>query len=323
MGREEPASVSRRCAGQRGGHAGLERGALRSLRRAPGAFHSRSQQAHGDAAHSASSSRCRGTAPSTSAAASATPRSSSPRWSASRVHATGVDVAEPLRRGVDRRGPDSGIRKRRLLRDRCPGRGPEGALRLRLLADGRDVLRQPGAGAPQHRRLASAGRPAGRRRMAAQARQRVAPSRGAGGRAVPREARGARGRALWSRPFSMANPDTVSEQLQIAGFEWPTFTRRDIRSRSATTSTTRSTSTWLSVPPPNCFGSAPPTRSTGCARRSRRRSGESSPITSSPTALSAPRRRPGSSARPSRVLLRQRPWRALRAAHRAAGPRRP
>ena len=29
-------------------------------------------------------------------------------------------------------------------------------------------------------------------------------------------------------PFSMANPDTVSEQLQIAGFELPTFTRCDI-----------------------------------------------------------------------------------------------
>jgi SAM-dependent methyltransferase len=29
-------------------------------------------------------------------------------------------------------------------------------------------------------------------------------------------------------PFSMANPDTVSEQLQIAGFEQPTFTRCDI-----------------------------------------------------------------------------------------------
>jgi SAM-dependent methyltransferase len=29
-------------------------------------------------------------------------------------------------------------------------------------------------------------------------------------------------------PFSMANPDSVSEQLQIAGFERPTFTRCDI-----------------------------------------------------------------------------------------------
>jgi SAM-dependent methyltransferase len=29
-------------------------------------------------------------------------------------------------------------------------------------------------------------------------------------------------------PFSMANPDTVSEQLQIAGFENPTFTRCDL-----------------------------------------------------------------------------------------------
>jgi SAM-dependent methyltransferase len=29
-------------------------------------------------------------------------------------------------------------------------------------------------------------------------------------------------------PFSMANPDTVSEQLQIAGFEQPTFTRCDL-----------------------------------------------------------------------------------------------
>ena len=29
-------------------------------------------------------------------------------------------------------------------------------------------------------------------------------------------------------PFSMANPDTVSEQLQIAGFERPSFTRCDI-----------------------------------------------------------------------------------------------
>ncbi len=29
-------------------------------------------------------------------------------------------------------------------------------------------------------------------------------------------------------PFSMANPDTLSEQLQIAGFERPTFTRCDL-----------------------------------------------------------------------------------------------
>jgi len=29
-------------------------------------------------------------------------------------------------------------------------------------------------------------------------------------------------------PFSMANPDTVSEQLKIAGFEQPTFTRCDL-----------------------------------------------------------------------------------------------
>ena len=29
-------------------------------------------------------------------------------------------------------------------------------------------------------------------------------------------------------PFSMANPDTVSDQLQIAGFEGPTFTRCDL-----------------------------------------------------------------------------------------------
>jgi hypothetical protein len=29
-------------------------------------------------------------------------------------------------------------------------------------------------------------------------------------------------------PFSMQNPDTVSEQLQIAGFERPTFTRCDL-----------------------------------------------------------------------------------------------
>jgi SAM-dependent methyltransferase len=29
-------------------------------------------------------------------------------------------------------------------------------------------------------------------------------------------------------PFSMANTDTVSEQLQIAGFETPTFTRCDL-----------------------------------------------------------------------------------------------
>jgi hypothetical protein len=29
-------------------------------------------------------------------------------------------------------------------------------------------------------------------------------------------------------PFSMANADTVSEQLQIAGFENPTFTRCDL-----------------------------------------------------------------------------------------------
>jgi SAM-dependent methyltransferase len=29
-------------------------------------------------------------------------------------------------------------------------------------------------------------------------------------------------------PFSMANPDTVSDQLQIAGFERPTFTRCDL-----------------------------------------------------------------------------------------------
>ncbi len=94
--------------------------------------------------------------------------------------------------------------------------------------DGRDVLRQPGGRVSQHPLRARAGRPALRGGVAAQDRQRVAVSRRAGGGPLPRGARGDGRASLWTGAFSMADPDTVSEQLLIAGFEEPTFTRCDI-----------------------------------------------------------------------------------------------
>ena len=51
-------------------------------------------------------------------------------------------------------------------------------------------------------------------------------------------------------PFSMADADTVSEQLTIAGFEQIRCGAATCRSRSATTSTMPSRSTWPSGRPP-------------------------------------------------------------------------
>ena len=150
-----------------------------------------------------------------------------------------------LHPGLDRGGGGGGCGERRLLRHRRPGRGPERPIRLRVLTDGGDVLRQPRSGAAEHSRRAPSGRPAGGDRLAAQARQRVAPPGRAGGRAVPREAGGARGRAL--RPRAVL--DGRRRHRLRAASDRRVRARRPspaaiFRSRSATTSITRSPSTW-------------------------------------------------------------------------------
>ena len=99
-------------------------------------------------------------------------------------------------RAVHRAGPPGGRgsrrRERRVRGRRRAGGGARRELRLRLLAHGHHVLRQPGGRAAQRPRGAVAGRPVLRRRLAAQARQRVGAPRRAGRRRVPRAPRGDR-----------------------------------------------------------------------------------------------------------------------------------
>ena len=105
------------------------------------------------------------------------------------------------------------------------GRG----LRLRLLAHGADVLRQPGAGAAQHPLGAGAGRSPLRGRLAAQGGQRMGAPSGAGRRASTSSTpRRPTSRPAGPGPFSMANADTVTEQLKIAGFEQIALQRCDL-----------------------------------------------------------------------------------------------
>ena len=137
--------------------------------------------------------RGRATACSTSAAASATRPSGSPRWSAPRARRSGSTSPSPSSSWRAREAEAAGVAQRPLRRRRRPGRRARRGLRLRLLADGDHVLRQPGAGAAQRPRGARPRRPALRRRLAPQARQRV----GAAGprlvvERVPRAPRGDR-----------------------------------------------------------------------------------------------------------------------------------
>ena len=89
--------------------------------------------------------------------------------------ALGIDVGRALHRGCPRGGRGGRRRERALRRRRRPGDGVRGALRLRLLPLRHDVLRQPGPGAAQRPPRARARRPPLHGRLAAQARQRVAP----------------------------------------------------------------------------------------------------------------------------------------------------
>ena len=143
--------------------------------------------------------------------------------------ALGVDVAEPFIELARKEADEAGAAQRRLRRRRRPGRRARRGLRLRLLADGADVLRQPGAGAAQRPQGARAGRHGSAR-----------SSGGASSTTIGSTA------PSWSStqylehpeetdqptcgpgPFSMANADTVSEQLKIAGFEQIALQRCDL-----------------------------------------------------------------------------------------------
>ena len=66
----------------------------------------------------------------------------------------------------------------------------------------------------------------------------------------------------------MANPDTVSEQLQIAGFERPTFTRCDIPIKIGNDLDHAVAFNMALGPAAELLRICPARRSTGCARRS-------------------------------------------------------
>ena len=213
---------------ERGGHRGLERRPLRPLRPVREVVVRRAWPPSATRRCN-SIRRARATGCSTSAAALATRPSSSPASSVPGV-ARWASTFRAVRAAGRGEAREAGVDERRLPGGRRPGDGAARALRLRLLADGGDVLRQPGGGASQHPWGAGAGRPPLRGRLAAQARQRVgaiAPSRWSTAtwrsRRRPTSPRAVRGRSRWQ------DADTVSDQLLIAGFESPTFTRCDLR----------------------------------------------------------------------------------------------
>ena len=193
------------CRVEQGGDRGLERAALRRLHQVPGAGHERPRRPRRGGAGGAS--------------AAARRRVHRPRLRLRRHHpaagragrargrgASGVDVAAPFIEQARKEAEGGPANVSFAVADVQVGELGDG-LRLRLLADGTDVLRQPGAGAPQHPLVARAGRPALRGRLAAQGRQRLGAAGGAGRRGVPRASRGdrpadlrARARSRWPTP---------------------------------------------------------------------------------------------------------------------------
>ena len=143
--------------------------------------------------------------------------------------ALGVDVSEPFIELARKEAEEPASANVQLRGRRRPGRRARRDLRLRLLADGDHVLRQPGAGAAQRPRLRW-------RRAGGCARSSGGASSTTSGSAAPRWSStstssiprrptsrpAARGRSRWP------NADTVSEQLKIAGFEEITLQRCDL-----------------------------------------------------------------------------------------------
>ena len=181
-----------------GGDGRLERPALRALRPVPRAGRRRAS-ARTARWRWRPTRRGRATGCSTSAAASATRPSGSPGWSAPEGEALGVDVSEPFIELARAEEAEAGCDNVDVRSRRRAGRRAAEGVRLRLLAHGGHVLRQPGAGAAQRPRGAGSGRPALRGRLAAQARQRVDAPRRAGRRGVPRSPRGERRADLRAR----------------------------------------------------------------------------------------------------------------------------
>ena len=307
---------------ERGGDRGLERGPVRSLRRVPRPDRRRPEGARRrrDAALSA---RARGTACSTSAAASATRPSSSPPWSAPEGQAVGRGRLRAVHRGLDRGGARGRGGERRLLRGRRPGRRPAGPIRLRVLADGGDVLRQPGAGAAQHPRLASPRGPAGR-----------APSGGASSTTSGFTAPSRRPSSTWRSPRS---PRTCA--VVPARSRWRTPTPSPSSSRSpgssgrpspAATSRSRSANdldhavafNMALGPAAELLRICPADEVDRLRPKVEREIREASPTTSRPTAWSWHRPRPGSSPRPSPSShgSRREPSARLRLGHGRADP---
>ena len=156
-------------------------------------------------------------------------------------HAIGVDVSEPFIEASIEEAREGGRRERRLLRRRRPGRRPEGPYDYAFSRMGVMFFANP---VQALRNIRGALRPGGRlvrRRLAAQARQRVASPCRAGGRAVPRGARGAGGRALRTRARSRWRTPTQSpSSCRSQDSSVPPSLVAIYRSRSATTSIRRS-----------------------------------------------------------------------------------
>ena len=179
--------VSRRV--QQGGDRGLERAAVRPFRAVPRPGCRRASGAHGERAMEVH-----------------------PPRPGDRVLDVGCGFGDTTQRLAELVGPRArrsgstspsrssswpaseaeGVENVRFACARRPGGRARAGLRLRLLADGDHVLRQPGAGAPQHARGAGSGRAVLRGRLASQARQRLGAPRRAGRRGVPRASGGDR-----------------------------------------------------------------------------------------------------------------------------------
>ena len=167
------------------------------------------------------------------------------RWSAPEGQAVGVDVAEPFIEASIEEAGEAGVENVEFFAATFRSGTCGGPYDYAFSRMGVMFFANPVQAFRNIRERTATRRPAGRRRLAAKARQRVASPRRAGGRAVPRGAGGARGRALWSRPVL----DGQRRHRHRAARRSPDSSGRPsraaiCRSRSATTSTTRSPSTW-------------------------------------------------------------------------------
>ena len=255
-----------------------------------------------------SSRRARATRSSTSAAASGTRPSRSPRWSARPARRVGVDAGAQFiapRAG----GRGAGLDEHVLPRRRRPDRRPRRPVRHGLLAHGHDVLLKPRGRAAQRAPVAQARRPAGHGRLAPARGQRVAlqgPADRRGDREPPEEYDEP---TCGPGPFSMSGADTTSDILLNAGFgdivlhrcDLPILIGRDVDEAIEMV---------MALGPAGEILRLQGDRAVTCTARSATRCGPAWPSSQRPDGVSG-RRRPGSSRPPRRHSTDSSPIRCI------------